>query len=341
MSKTSTHPGIEFARRFATGTAFYPTLDAGSALWRAESLFDDALELIKLADKAEDAKIQFHRRWYDFEICSYYAVGFVTCLEWHARSRLVDLLTFAPQCMQTSDFQRLNDKALIQAAAHKISVPALAGGLLTVTDVESYVKPFNRVFGEFGSKIDGFALLETEAAKSTVPLADGAKSNLRIELDSLFEYRHRLVHEIGMEHVGPYAARDGLSLKDACEKGANVIQTIKLVETHIAKQAPNDFPHLLDENGVPSHEFDKLLSAIRALETEIAERLITEADESEGNLWNSAVEAWKDSEEKQFEFLSSATFLRPIRHIQFDRPIKLGMLKSRLEFLQLVRADLG
>ena len=144
-----------------------------------------------------------------------------------------------------------------------------------------------------------------------------------------------------MEHVGPYAARDGLSLKDACEKGANVIQTLKLVETHIAKQAPNDFPHLLDENGVPSHEFDKLLSAIRALETEIAERLITEADESEGNLWNSAVEAWKDSEEKQFEFLSSATFLRPIRHIQFDRPIKLGMLKSRLEFLQLVRADLG
>ena len=66
-----------------------------------------------------------------------------------------------------------------------------------------------------------------------------------------------------------------------------------------------------------------------------------DVDKPDVENWGVAVKAWQENEEKQLEFLSSAAFLHPVRHVQFDRPIKMGMLKSRLEFLRLVLADLG
>jgi hypothetical protein len=76
---------VDFAARYA-GTRFQ-TLNVSSALRRAEALVLDAEEMLEVRKTAED------NRFPTYEIISYFAVGFVTCLEWHARSRLVDLIT--------------------------------------------------------------------------------------------------------------------------------------------------------------------------------------------------------------------------------------------------------
>jgi hypothetical protein len=94
MTQPNTHHLVDFASPY-TRTHF-KTLNAASALWRAESLQEDAEALGALKQEAEDKGITFGSGRIPYEILSYYAVGYATCLEWHARSRLVDTMLFRP-----------------------------------------------------------------------------------------------------------------------------------------------------------------------------------------------------------------------------------------------------
>jgi hypothetical protein len=85
--------------------------------------------------------------WFGLEIYSYYMVGFVTCLEWHARSRLVDLFNHLPECVLADDLKgHINDRVLSQMAAAKVGVPEMLGALLSVGSVEAYLSTILRVF---------------------------------------------------------------------------------------------------------------------------------------------------------------------------------------------------
>ena len=73
----------------------FPTFNAYIALRRAEDLLEDVEHLALVYSAAEETADR--GRISGFAITDYYVVGYVTCLEWHARSRLVDLLTCMPQ----------------------------------------------------------------------------------------------------------------------------------------------------------------------------------------------------------------------------------------------------
>jgi hypothetical protein len=100
MKQPTKHHLVDFAARYA-GTRFQ-TLNVSSALWRAEALVSDAKEMLEVKKAAQDKDINFGSR---YEIISYFAVGFATCLEWHARSRLIDLMLYQPSCITDNDLK--------------------------------------------------------------------------------------------------------------------------------------------------------------------------------------------------------------------------------------------
>jgi hypothetical protein len=123
MKQPTKHHLVDFAARYA-GTRF-PTLNVSSALWRAEALVRDAEEILELKKAAEEKDIRFGSWHSTYEIISYFAVGFVTCLEWHARSRLIDLMLYKPSCITKDDVERIAKAALSQMLAERVMVPHL------------------------------------------------------------------------------------------------------------------------------------------------------------------------------------------------------------------------
>src|SRR5438034_4227198 len=137
MKQPSVHPLVDFASRYA-GKRF-KTLNAASAIWRAEDLVHDAECLAELKLKVETSKIPFGKVRSTYEIINYYIVGYVTCLEWHARSRLVDIMLFRPSCIQPSDVKSIATLALSQMVAEGITVPHLLGAASNVSHISEYL----------------------------------------------------------------------------------------------------------------------------------------------------------------------------------------------------------
>jgi hypothetical protein len=128
MADTKRHYHVDFAARYAR--THFPTLNAFSSIWRIESLIDDTRMLDELRDLAEAEEIRFGNRMRTYEIVDYFHVGFVTCLEWHARSRIVDLLVFAPACIETNDVKTIDKVALSQMAAANVTLPHIVGATM-------------------------------------------------------------------------------------------------------------------------------------------------------------------------------------------------------------------
>jgi hypothetical protein len=150
MKQPTKHHLVDFAARHA-GTRF-KSLNVSSALWRAEALVRDAEELVELKKAAED-KSSFGIWGSTHEIISYFAVGFVTCLEWHARSRLVDLMLYKPSCITTRDLEGIAKVALSQMLAERVTVPHLLGAATNVSSVTEYIAVFSRVFEVLDIKV--------------------------------------------------------------------------------------------------------------------------------------------------------------------------------------------
>ena len=64
-------------------------------------------------------------------------------------------------------------------------------------------------------------------------------------IDELFAYRNQLVHEIDLSVIGHRSLRDMWDLDRAVAYGNAIISAIKLLEGHITKYAPQDFPNRL------------------------------------------------------------------------------------------------
>src|ERR1700738_1306601 len=144
MADTKRHYRVDFAARYAR--AHFPTLNAFSSIWRIESLIDDTRMLDELRDLAEAKEIRFGNRMKTYEIVDYFPVGFVTCLEWHARSRIVDLLVFAPACIDTKDVKTIDKDALSQMAAANVTLPHIVGATTRISGIQDYISIFERVF---------------------------------------------------------------------------------------------------------------------------------------------------------------------------------------------------
>jgi hypothetical protein len=330
-----THYLVDFASRYA-GSRF-KTLTASAALWRAEALTDDAEMLLKLRKEGEPKEVWFGNRGGTYEVISYYAVGLVTCLEWHARSRLVDLLLFRPDSIEPGDVKNIATLAISQMVAEGVTVPHLLGAATKVSQLNEYLSAFKRVFDALNIQADVES--ELRKTKTTVNLHRvGVDNNLHFVTNNLFEIRNHLVHEIDLGIIGHFSLRDMWSVEDAIEYGKSVVSCIKLIESLITKSAPVDFPNRLREDGSEEDEYEKLSAKIVALESELAAKIKELHDGEE--FWDEAVSASQIARTKELGFLEQAQFLRPVRHLDVRRSYQIELLKTRVAFLLLLKSEL-
>src|SRR5262249_13251371 len=202
MKQPTKHHLVDFAARYAATR--FQTLNASSALWRAEALVSNAEELLAVQTAAEDNNINFGGR---HEITSYFAVGFVTCLEWHARSRLTDLMLYKPSCITASDLERITKVALSQMLAERVTVPHLVGAATSVSKIEEYVDVFTRMFDDLDIRVHVERELRSVQGDIELYREDGDNSLYSV-IEELFEYRNQLVHEIGFSVTAHFSLRD-------------------------------------------------------------------------------------------------------------------------------------
>jgi hypothetical protein len=262
------HYLVEFASRYA-GSKF-KTLSAGAALWRVEDLTLDAEMLLELREAGLQKEIRFGNRTNTYEIIAYYAVGYITCLEWHARSRLVDLLLFRPSCIDPADIKNIATLAISQMVAEGVTVPHLLGAAANISQLNGYLKVFKRIFDALGIQVDIEKELRKKNTAFNLHRVDSDNTLFNV-IELLFEIRNHLVHEIDLNIIGHHSIRDVWSLEDAIDYGKSVFACIKLIESYITKNAPEDFPNRLREDGSEEDELEKLRIRVSAIESELKE----------------------------------------------------------------------
>jgi hypothetical protein len=336
MKQPTKHHLVDFAARYA-GTRFQ-TLNVSSALWRAENLVRDAKEMLEVKKAAEGQDIRFGSWSSTYEIISYFAVGFVTCLEWHARSRLIDLMLYKPSCITTSDLEGLAKVALSQMLAERITVPHLLGAATSVSRVQEYVAVFTRVF----EVLDINVHVERELRSVQIDIElyrEDKDGSLYSVIEELFEYRNQLVHAIDLSVIGHRSLRDMWNLDRAVAYGNAIITAIKLLEGQITKYAPQDFPNRLTAEGAAEDEYEKIEKAIASIEAELSSKF-SEPEDDLTYAWEAALGMSRQSLQLEIDFLAKAEFLRPVRHLDMRRSVQIDCLKNRLAYLTILKLEL-
>jgi len=254
---------LVFAERYLKG--IFDTFNAGSAIHRATQLVEEAKEL-----KALVAGYQHPLNQRPVEFPSYYIVGLVTCLEWHARSRLYDLLRYDPTNVTADDIkQAAAGNNLDVLLREQLTVAQLVAASTLVSDFHKYLGIFNRLLVYLGASKNA-----SEIAKA----GPGDPGQAFIRFETLFLRRHCLVHEINHMQVGHWNLRRPVSLDEIEELGNAVIGLMTRLEHTVAAVAKGDFPNLIHPDEHLSRN-DRLLAMI----TEIEDRIVTNmlaADES-------------------------------------------------------------
>jgi hypothetical protein len=327
VSSSTLHRDVDFASRYEA--SWFPTLRAHAAWWRASSLMFDLENLIRLRKDCMTANVRFGE---PFEIVSYFSVGFITCIEWHARARLVDLMVFRPSCIDPSDVKNIDKVALSQMMSEKITVPYLLGAATKVSSIQQYIEIFNRIFKELEINVDVEKRIRVEKIEPIEGLRIKDNSLFGL-LNYLFSYRHHLVHEIDSSMLNHFSVRDMWSFEMALAYGNVVLSCIKLIESEITRLAPPGFPNRLNEHGLPEDENAKILEDIVNLEAELSAMLAAY------DKWPEALKASQISRENENAFLDGATFLNPIKYLDARSGLQREHLRSRLNYLVRLKSE--
>jgi hypothetical protein len=309
------------------------TLNAASAIWRAEALKFDIDEFDNLKMNADAADIPFGSIHEVFEAFSYYAVGIVTCLEWHARSRLVDLMVFKPDSIQTSDIKNIADLALSQMVSEGVNVPHLLGAATKVNSFADYLGVFKRVFKEIqiSENLDALVHADRNEGEESYPsFADG--------ISEIYTFRHQLVHEISFSAVGHNNIREIWTLEQAKFNIQMVVDCMKAIELIITKRAPKGFPNRLSEDGYEEDDFGKVEEAVAELEMQITAALANDSEALEA--WEISLAHSKETIKAEIEFVNGTAAFAPTRYYDVRHVMRTEVLKSRLAFLTLIKSEL-
>jgi hypothetical protein len=335
MKDAQKHYLVEFASRYADAHGRFRTLMASAALSRVRSLNSNIASLMDL-EKGGELK-RFGSGFIPYEVISYFAVGFVTCLEWHARSRFVDIIAFCPSIIEQSDIKTIPVQALSQMVAEGQTIPYLLGAATNVSSIRDYISIFRRVFDGLGIKADPAKELYAIKLDSFIPLDGGV--NLYVALDRLFQYRHQLVHEIDFSIIGRYGRWD---LGDAQRHGEAIEICITMIESHITNCAPRTFPNRLNAEGYPEDELQILTEEILALEEAITPMITALGNKSRQSpfRWDEALQTSRHSQEVNLQYLDESLSLQPVRHVDYRRDMQIEFLRSRLAFLTILKSTL-
>lgn len=164
--KPTKHYAVDFAERYRDQVGGY--LNVNAALWRLGDLIEDVKEVKGFLDTAFPDGPPF-APWVGAEVISYYAVGFVTCLEWHARSRLVDMLTFYPTAFQSEDLKMMKDKTVVETLTANVTVATVVGAATNISSLDNYMAVFSRLFSAFKVGGDPYDALKAVRPETKTP----------------------------------------------------------------------------------------------------------------------------------------------------------------------------
>jgi uncharacterized protein (UPF0248 family) len=330
------HYAVQFANRYKLPTDGY--LNAWTALVRLDELIEDAKNTKSYLDAAMPEDDRWHP-WVGAEIVSYYAVGFVTCLEWHARSRLVDLLTFKPSAARSEDLKIIKDKVVLDMLSANVTVASIVGAATNISSFEDYMNVFSRLFAIFKSKKDAYSAIKS---KSKGNKKQSIKGNEIEKMKNLYIFRNDLVHEIGIHRIGHINVRNSLAPADVIEMGELVRRTMLAIESIISIEAPPGFPNMLDKDGVPISEWKQLEKEIPMLENRVAKIRTAFSDQilETDYTWLSAKAASENHIKNEMEFIDNAMIFHN-RYVEMREPIKLALIKSRYSYLKSIIEIVG
>lgn len=336
MSQSDLHPHVQFATRYGDDTSEF--LNAWVTIYRLESLVEDAVRLKDIFEREDPPE----RRWapyYGAEIVSYYAVGLVTCLEWHARSRIADMFTYKPEHLRPEDLKgQVGEKIIAQLLAKGASVAHLIAAATSVGSLAKYLAILDRAFAAVGAPIGARASLITSDDKYS-PLEDTDFASL----EQLFAFRHDLVHEVGIQVVGHPNIRESWGPDEAVRMTQLGLRAVRKIEAGLTRYAPPDFPNLLTEQGLPSSVADRLTAEIHDLEARIGQALRAHDDydgEKAAAEWTAAAEFASKGLDAELAFVDGAYALH-FRYLDLKTPLKLQLLASRSRFLRRLLTELG
>jgi hypothetical protein len=153
-------------------------------------------------------------------------------------------------------------------------------------------------------------------------------------INSLFEFRHQLVHEIGISTMGHPNVRDAWSPQEARTIGGVLLSVISGIEAAFTHFAPRLFPNLLDGDRYPISPVDNLIAEFDRLDCLVHKKIIdAEWDpfrtEQE---WEIARTKFREYLEAEIEFVDGAGMLH-WRYFDARTPLKLELLRYRIKFL--------
>ena len=165
-----------FANRYALGVA-RGNFNVATALNRLQILSADIGKVdaaINIAREREEEEDGDWHRFREIEAFSFYAVGIVTCLEWHARSRLTDLFSFVPSSIEPDDLKPLaNARLMAQMVENDVSAAQLLGSMTTVASADKYLGIIKRVYDTLGIKVSPFESQRRVGNRTVRMAADG------------------------------------------------------------------------------------------------------------------------------------------------------------------------
>ncbi|PZM08254.1 hypothetical protein [Rhizobium tubonense] len=313
---------IEFVKRHLITKV--STFNARSAIYRLDALLFDLAEVKPLLEPVLEERLAPAF----FEFVSYYKVGFATCLEWHAKSRLYDLFVFDPKTIEKDDINRaVSENKLPTMISEGVTVPHLLAAATGISTMETYVNTMGRVLKALGAKTTISQIL----AQADEGVTDGQL------LNQLFDERNSLVHEISLMDIGHRNIRISTSFEDALATGNRVMRIIRAIEAQITECAPEEFPNRLTADGYEVDEEETLRHRIKKIEQKI-ESALSSFDSSD----TITIEKWQEMRIGSEKYISAELdFINRLNLAgaqYFDvRPfMKENLLKQRLQYLEFI-----
>ncbi|MGV3513332.1 MAG: hypothetical protein ACO1OX_15125 [Novosphingobium sp.] len=268
---TKPRPQVLQAQRFADSL----TYNAWTALSRVRHLMADAEEIEAVLEAEQNSDDPPLRPWFGFEVISYYIVGLVTCLEWHARTRLSDLYTYRPETIEKKALDgRVSSEALSQLIKAGVTVPHYISASISVGSPDDYLTVLQTLFDGLGIAKKVVAIVQPPAPYATTVFGEPYVEPAIYEtLTRLFEARHSLVHEIGLMRMSSPAISENWGVQDVLAMGRSIITVMRAFERVLTEEAPPDFPNLLDMRGDPVDERIRLGAAADAIAARISAKI--------------------------------------------------------------------
>lgn len=335
MASDPLHHSIDFANRYVRGLA-QSSFNAATALFRLEVLANDIEKIqsaLQIAQNFEDEREGNSYVYRNTEVFSLYAVGIVTCLEWHARSRLADLFAFMPSALAQDDLKPLaNAKMMAQMVENDVSAAQLIAGMTNVATAEKYIQIVQRVFERLGIDESPYAVVEGQPGQMN--LFDGSVISGIKRLKTIFEFRNAIVHEIGIEANASYVMRNRLSYDSVLEWCRFAISCVRDLEMRITQKAPRDFPNRLNERGNPEGNIEALDQILAQLEAEVSSLVALKT--SQTDRWDTARSMARDAIAAEDVFSHQLYS----RLVEIGGPVRTASRNARMSYLKVLKRSL-